>query len=587
MLRTFCCSLRVLFLLLALPVVSLAQTAPAQGTAQKPVEVSSDEVASHRIGDLQPIPLHLIGGPPKLRLQGQAFPVSIVVVVGPDGSVISAALSDEMDLDDVDPDVPKQWISEFKRVIAEAQDEVRSVHYRPFERDGHAVFATFEEDVPCVPPEMLPGSHVDFPEVRKWSSLRMYLERTGCFGTCPSYSIEVHGDGTVLYNGNGYVAVLGHHRGQVSEQAVLGMFDAFRAADFFSLRDSYREGGADNPTYTTSIQFDGYSKKVVDYAGREVGMPQGVTELEDAIDQLADSARWTKGDSATVTALEGESSDFTSQAAADILARVAMYGSADAVRQLVAAGVPLNGHDDMGDSPLGRAASRGNVDMLRAILQGGADTDVAAMSMALSQAAAAGSLDCVKLLIKAGANPNARPVLDRPPIVGGEGDPPIVAAASSGVPAVVEEILKYHPDISARGVERRPALSAAVDGNSWTDSQMKGVDRLSVVRLLVGAGAKVDARDDKGNTALIKNAFSPGIAAVLLQHGADINASNNEGWTPLFSASSADLTRFLLQHGANINARDKDGKTPLECAKQYGNPEIVAVLEAAQAAAKQ
>lgn len=587
MLRTFCCSLRVVFLFFALPWVSIARTVPPQGTAQKPVEVTADEVASHRLGSLQAILLPLIGGPSGRGLQGEGFPVPIIVVVGPDGSVLSTALSNEIDLDDVASGVPKQWMSEFKKVIAEAQDEVRGLHYRPFERDGHAVFARFEEDVPVVPPEMLPGPHVDFPEIRKWNSLRMSLERTGCFGACPSYSIEVHGDGTVFYNGNGYVAVLGHHSGQVSEQAVLSMLDAFRAADFFSLRNSYREGVTDNPTFTTSIQFDDHSKKVIDYVGREVGMPAAVTRLEDTIDRVADSERWTKGDSGTVPALEGESTDFTSQRAADILARVAMYGSADAVRQLVAAGVPLNGHDDMGDSPLGRAASRGDLDMLRSILQGGADTDPPAMLMALSQAAAAGNLDCVKLLIKAGANPNARPVLDGPPIVRGEGDPPIVAAASSGVPSVVEEILKYHPDISARGTENRTALIAAVDAYTWFDSQNKNVDRVSVVRLLLAAGAKVDARDDKGNTALTENASNRAIAALLLQHGADINASNNDGWTALFSASSADLTRFLLQHGANLNVRDKDGKTPLECAKQYGNAEIVAVLDAAQAAAKQ
>jgi ankyrin repeat protein len=221
------------------------------------------------------------------------------------------------------------------------------------------------------------------------------------------------------------------------------------------------------------------------------------------------------------------------------------------------------------------------------VLQGGADTDPRAMSRALSQAAAAGSLDSVKLLIKAGANPDARPGKGGPAIVPGEGDPPIVAAASSGVTAVVEEILKYHPDISARGWDNRTALIAAVDANDWVDSRSQGVDRLSVVRLLLAAGARVGARDEKGNTALIKNASNAGIAALLLQYGADINASNNEGWTALFSASSADLTRFLLQHGANLNVRDKDGKTPLECARQYGNAQIVAVLQAAQAAARQ
>jgi ankyrin repeat protein len=86
-----------------------------------------------------------------------------------------------------------------------------------------------------------------------------------------------------------------------------------------------------------------------------------------------------------------------------------------------------------------------------------------------------------------------------------------------------------------------------------------------------------------GSTALIKNAWDPEIAAILLQHGADINASNKEGWTPLFSASSADLVCFLLQHGANPNFRNQKGETALQAAKQYGNQEVIAILKAAEA----
>lgn len=280
--------LGLLLLALAIPLTLFAQDAANKPSPQKPVEVSDEEVTSHRIGNLQPIPLHLEGGPSSLR--GQGFPIPLVVVVAPDGSVVSVTPSDEIDFDDADADIPKQWINEFKKVIAEAQIEIRSLRYRPFERNGHAVSATFEEDVPCVPPEMLPGPHANFPDIHNWNSLRMSLERTRCFGTCPSYSIEVHGDGTVLYDGVAFVAVSGEHRGQTSQQTVLKMLDAFRAADYFSLQNDYRSLITDNPTYTTSIQFDGHSKRVVDYVGRGVGMPPAVTKLEDTIDELSDSA---------------------------------------------------------------------------------------------------------------------------------------------------------------------------------------------------------------------------------------------------------------------------------------------------------
>lgn len=32
-------------------------------------------------------------------------------------------------------------------------------------------------------------------------TLTIQLERTGCYGTCPAYSVTIHGDGRVEYNG--------------------------------------------------------------------------------------------------------------------------------------------------------------------------------------------------------------------------------------------------------------------------------------------------------------------------------------------------------------------------------------------------
>ena len=173
-----------LALVLTAPASLFSQTTPqSSGDPQTLVSIEPEEVEAHRIGKLEPITIHLVGGPEEMRNTGGTIPVE--VTVGPDGAVISASVDGEDD--PPDDDVPKEWIPEFKRVIAEAKQQVRSLHYRPFERDGRAVTATFEEQVPCIPPEMKPGPHVDFPEVKNWKSLVMSLERTGCFGSCPSY----------------------------------------------------------------------------------------------------------------------------------------------------------------------------------------------------------------------------------------------------------------------------------------------------------------------------------------------------------------------------------------------------------------
>lgn len=131
-----------------------------------------------------------------------------------------------------------------------------------------------------------------FPKIRDWTSLHIRLERTVCLGTCPSYSVEISGDGSVVYQGRACVAETGERRAQIPANEVRDLFAKFQDADFFTFRDRYEAQVTDNPTTTTSIAFDGKSKSVVDYVGASAGMPHKVTALEDAIDATADTKRW-------------------------------------------------------------------------------------------------------------------------------------------------------------------------------------------------------------------------------------------------------------------------------------------------------
>jgi len=227
------------------------------------VEIPETEAAAHRIGDR---------GPLYTNLGNQHFTASCDVLVGTDGNVVSVRTSEGF--------------------IADLTPLCKTWQYRPFERNDQPVVAKVRESVAILPVGERPETRVPFPEIHDWNSLRITLSRSGCYGKCSTYEIEIHGDGTVLYYGQAFVGTSGKQKGQISHPSLVELVGTFRKADYFSLASGYMSGVTDNPTYVSSISFDGLSKSVLDYVGRHAGMPPGVSDVEAAIDRLSGASKW-------------------------------------------------------------------------------------------------------------------------------------------------------------------------------------------------------------------------------------------------------------------------------------------------------
>jgi len=105
-------------------------------------------------------------------------------------------------------------------------------------------------------------------------------------------------------------------------------------------------------------------------------------------------------------------------------------------------------------------------------------------------------------------------------------------------------------------------------------------------RNLIAKGADVNARDKDGNTPLMR-AVSLGntkVAKLLIDNGADVNAGpmDSIGCTILASAimgGYTEIANLLISRGANVNARDKNGiNTPLSWAMYKENIKIAKLL---------
>jgi ankyrin repeat protein len=108
------------------------------------------------------------------------------------------------------------------------------------------------------------------------------------------------------------------------------------------------------------------------------------------------------------------------------------------------------------------------------------------------------------------------------------------------------------------------------------------------VKALLAGGANVNAKTDRGQTALhcAPEYDAKEVAEVLLAKGADVNAKDNIGKTPLHIAASFNakgVAELLLAKGADVNAEDLVGTTPLHVAAYYIAKEVAEVLLAGRA----
>ncbi len=114
------------------------------------------------------------------------------------------------------------------------------------------------------------------------------------------------------------------------------------------------------------------------------------------------------------------------------------------------------------------------------------------------------------------------------------------------------------------------ALMIACFRRSFDD--VKG---LEIIRLLISNGARVDATNNNGNTPLVLAISTNFREAVfmLVDEGADVNSRNNKGMTSLMYAVDGGfegLVRFLVERGADLNLQDWRGRTPLMYAAKNG-----------------
>lgn len=244
----------------------------------------------------------------------------------------------------------------------------------------------------------------------------------------------------------------------------------------------------------------------------------------------------------------------------------------DIVEFLLAKGASPNLKDQDGDTALAVAAMgdmreagksrRGNLGIVRMLLAGGADPNAKGGWPPLVVAAGQGDDDLIRFLLENGADIDVK---------SSQGMSALSRAIYDGNVGTAKLLLAKGADIESRdSSDNTPLIHAA-----WRSHE--------IVQALLGRGAKANATNQDLETPLMRS-YDVASVLALLDHGADLEAKDKRGLTALMHAVmdfNAGKARLLLEKGADVNARTPDGDTALSIAKQnsYNRPIVELLLK--------
>ena len=244
------------------------------------------------------------------------------------------------------------------------------------------------------------------------------------------------------------------------------------------------------------------------------------------------------------------------------------YCSVHTMQRLIDDGANVNAINNRGLTALLKACAYRQMDVVKVLLDSGADPAIAdKIGYSSLHAAVDGrcSLDTLQALINHGAYIDAKRK---------DGTNALLRACNTGQSESVLFLLQAGADVNIVKLDGKTILYHAVHGKCSKEALQK----------IIQSGVSVDAANNKGETALICACYTAQAEAVkcLLENGADPNISDPEGYTSLHAAVRGrcinETLQEIIKHNAYLDAQNKNDQTALLLACLYKQQDSVQIL---------
>ncbi len=263
-------------------------------------------------------------------------------------------------------------------------------------------------------------------------------------------------------------------------------------------------------------------------------------------------------DNQGLTPLDLAFSNAQNSRSAEIAAILIMYGAEHVTTEFsyfqdAVSNRNLNMRFEDGQTPLHIASILGHTGIANYLLENNAQTDVqdSIGTTPLHEAVRYGNIEIVKMILSAGANVNAKDNLGKTPI--------LLAIPENKCVEIYKILLRFKANAAEKDMYGDTALHTATMTNVPVE----------VLKDLVDGGAEVNARNKEGVTPLLVALQNHNLDHVQFysQNGADIHSQDNKGSSPLKIALDSDGNEIeYVINKSNIDSRDSSGNTPLHIA---------------------